>query len=90
MNETRISIPVKCRFAATKSKEVERERERERVQSRATQGRARQGRAEREQGREGREEMNFFGSDFRHTDKVLPAESRLWPINGFVRTLGTT
>jgi hypothetical protein len=66
MNETRISIPLKCRFPATKFKEVERKRS---EQSNATQGRARQGkarqvRAEREQGREGREEMKFLGVTF--------------------------
>jgi hypothetical protein len=59
MNETRISIPVKCRFPATNPKEVERKIS---EQSNAGQGKARQGRAEREQGREGREEMNFLGA----------------------------
>jgi hypothetical protein len=53
MNETKISIPVKCRFPATKSKEVERKRS---EQSNAGQGKARQGKAEQRENRAGRAE----------------------------------
>jgi hypothetical protein len=59
MNETRISIPVKCRFPATKSKEVERKRS---EQSNAGQGRARQSRERTGQG--GQEEMKILGVSF--------------------------
>jgi hypothetical protein len=84
MNETRISIPVKCRFPATKSKEVERKRS---EQSNAGQDKARQSRERTGQG--GQAGNEIFGSDFRQTRCSLQ-ECRLWPINGFVRTLGTT
>jgi hypothetical protein len=62
MNETRISIPVKSRFPATKSKEVERKRS---EQSNAGQGRARLSRERTGQGGQGGNEN--FGSVFRHT-----------------------
>jgi hypothetical protein len=62
MNETRISIPVKCRFPTTKSKEVERERS---EQNNAGQGKARQSRERTGQGGQGGNEI--FGSIFRQT-----------------------
>jgi hypothetical protein len=77
MNETKISIPVKCRFPATKSKEVERKRS---EQSNAGQGKARQGRAEREEGREGREEMKFLGVSFDRQGApcIMPSVAHQW------------
>jgi hypothetical protein len=62
MNETRISIPVKCRFPATKSKEVKRKRS---EQSNAGQGKARQ--STERTGHGGQAGNEFFGIDFRQT-----------------------
>jgi hypothetical protein len=75
MNETKIPIPVKCRFPATKSKEVERKRS---EQSNAGQGKARQSRERT--GQEGTKEMKFLGVSFDRQGApcIMPSVAHQW------------